>query len=79
MKRIEVEPTRRIVLGAGLGVGVGVGLAACSSGTTEDSAPVEESTAGAIEDFTADQTFTATEPLEFSMLWTDWPDFPITD
>ncbi len=79
MTHIEAGPTRRNVLGAGLGLGVGVTLASCSSGGADEVVPVEQSNTGAMESFSADQTFTATEPLEFSFLWTDWPDFPITD
>ena len=32
-----------------------------------------------MSDFAADTTFKATEPVTFSMLWTDWPETPITD
>jgi len=42
-------------------------------------ASLEDQAVGAMDDFEADQQFTATEPVTFSMLWTDWPDNPITD
>ncbi|GAB3170906.1 extracellular solute-binding protein [Myceligenerans halotolerans] len=54
-----------------------MGLAACSSGT-EDGAGTEND-AGAMADYAADTTFRATEPVELSLLWTDWPEAPIED
>ncbi len=55
-----------------------LGLTACSSGggTTGGAAAGDlECTTEAV----ADQPWKAAEPREFSMLWTDWPDYPITD
>lgn len=64
-------------------VSVALALAACSGdgGNSGDDGGVslENQSVGAMEDFQADQQFTATEPVTFSMLWTDWPDNPITD
>ena len=79
MTRTAPQPSRRLVLGAGMGLSVGAGLAACSSSAEQDDTPVEDASEGAMEDYSADQQFTATEPLEFSLLWTDWPEFPIAD
>jgi len=45
----------------------------------DDGVSLEDQAVGAMDDFQADQQFTATEPVTFSMLWTDWPDNPITD
>ncbi|MHA3947589.1 ABC transporter substrate-binding protein [Cellulomonas bogoriensis] len=33
----------------------------------------------AVTDYAADQQFTSPEPMEVSMLWTDWPESPVTD
>ncbi|MEP7764396.1 extracellular solute-binding protein [Sanguibacter sp. 25GB23B1] len=56
-------------------------LAACS-----DSDGGESSAAGepvdltcAVEDYAADEQFTSPEPIEVSMLWTDWPETPVAD
>lgn len=70
--------TRRRVIGFSLAAGGAAALAACSDdgGTEID---VEAQSKGAMEDFAADMQFTATEPFTLSVLWTDWPDLPITD
>lgn len=64
-------------------VSAALALAGCSGdgGNSDDDSGVslENQAVGAMEDFQADQQFTATEPVTFSMLWTDWPDNPITD
>ena len=54
-----------------------LGLAACGTAAEDDAQSAGD--AGAMADFAADTTFTATEPLELSMLWTDWPDTPVKD
>ncbi len=57
-----------------------LGLAACGSGdsgggSTADGGGADlECSVGA-----ADQPWKASEPREFSVLWTDWPDYPVTD
>ena len=53
-------------------------LAACSGETEEDGAGLDN-TEGSMTDLAADQQFKATEPLDFSILWTDWPELPIKD
>ncbi len=55
-----------------------IGLAACSSGSSGDD-DTSENDAASMSSFAADTTFKATEPVTFSMLWTDWPETPITD
>lgn len=40
---------------------------------------MEASGAGAMEDFAAGDTFVATEPVEFSLLYRDHPNYPIQD
>jgi putative aldouronate transport system substrate-binding protein len=70
--------TRRGVIGFSLAASSAAALAACSDdgGTEID---VEAQSKGAMDDFAADMQFTATEPFTLSVLWTDWPDMPITD
>ncbi|MGJ9406673.1 extracellular solute-binding protein [Nesterenkonia aurantiaca] len=56
-------------------------LASCG-GDTESEAEaaeidMEASGAGAMEDFAAGETFVATEPVEFSLLYRDHPNYPI--
>ncbi|MBO0595463.1 extracellular solute-binding protein [Nesterenkonia sp. E16_7] len=55
-------------------------LASCGGGDAEDGAAeldMEASGAGAMEDFAAGDTFVATEPVEFSLLYRDHPNYPI--
>lgn len=54
-------------------------LAACSSGGDDEDGAGTENTEGSMADFAADQQFKATEPMDFSILWTDWPDLPVKD
>lgn len=54
-----------------------IGLTACTAGTDDEAGT--ENDAGAVTDYAADTTFTATEPVNLSILWTDWPDVPVTD
>lgn len=66
-------------------------LAACNQGgeagsdsTTTDEATsstetTSENTAGAMEDYKAGDQFTATEPLTFSMMYSDHPNYPIKE
>jgi putative aldouronate transport system substrate-binding protein len=55
-------------------------LAACSpdSGGGEEVDGLEQTT-GMMENFEADEQFKATEPVNLSLLWTDWPDMPVKD
>lgn len=54
---------------------------ACTSDSGDASTEVdlEAQSVGAMEDFAADEQFKATEPIDISMLWTDWPEVPVTD
>jgi multiple sugar transport system substrate-binding protein/putative aldouronate transport system substrate-binding protein len=56
-----------------------VGLAACSNGGGGDDTTGDLNDAAAMSDYAADTTFRATEPVEFNILWTDWPDSPVKD
>ncbi|GAB3099200.1 extracellular solute-binding protein [Isoptericola nanjingensis] len=53
-------------------------LAACS-GESEEGGAGLDNTEASMTDFAADQQFKATEPVDFSILWTDWPELPIKD
>jgi len=53
-------------------------LTACSGDAAGDEAGLDN-TEGSMTDFAADQQFKATEPVDFSILWTDWPELPIKD
>jgi multiple sugar transport system substrate-binding protein/putative aldouronate transport system substrate-binding protein len=58
-------------------------LAACSSdgggGSSGDDTDPSTQMQGAMENYEAGDQFTATEPLTFSILWTEWPELPIKD
>lgn len=54
-------------------------LAACGGDGGEEDGAGTENTEGSMSGFAADQQFKATEPVDFSILWTDWPDLPIKD
>ncbi|MCA5892229.1 extracellular solute-binding protein [Isoptericola sp. NEAU-Y5] len=65
-----------------------LGLGACSSGGGEDGGTEEDSGAvtidaehsvGAMEDFAAGTTFKATEPVEFSLMYRDHPNYPVLE
>lgn len=53
-------------------------LASCG-GSPEAEVDAAAQDVGAMESFEADQQFTATEPLTVSVLWTDWPEQPVTE
>lgn len=71
-------PRRRTVLGLGAAALGGMTLAACGGGVEESADPAAQDV-GAMPSFEADQQFTATEPFTLSMLWTDWPENPVTE
>lgn len=73
----------RVRVGAALTVSAALTVAACSGGG-ESADPEASGGEGvdltcAVTDFQADQQFTAPEPMELGILWTDWPETPITD
>ncbi|WP_205327231.1 extracellular solute-binding protein [Glycomyces sp. YM15] len=76
--RTPIGATRRGVIGFSLAASGMAALAACSDDGGGE-LDVEAQSKGAMEDFAADTQFTATEPFTLSVLWTDWPDLPITD
>ena len=54
-------------------------LAACSGGGGDTTADGESTDLECSSEAVADQPWKAAEPREFSLLWTDWADYPITD
>src|SRR5699024_4005367 len=51
---------------------------ACGCSAAED-VDVASQNVGAMETSEDDQQFTATEPITLSILWTDWPERPVTE
>ncbi|MDA1361377.1 extracellular solute-binding protein [Glycomyces luteolus] len=76
--RTPIGATRRGVIGFSLAASGMAALAACSDDGGGE-LDVEAQSKGAMENFAADTQFKATEPFTLSVLWTDWPDLPITD
>jgi len=78
----NARPRRTAMLHRGVALTAvsALALAACTDGgggeSTEDGPVALEC---AVEDYAADQQFTSPEPMEVSMLWTDWPETPIKD
>lgn len=53
-----------------------IAVSACSpDSAAEGDSALEDS--AAMTNYTADMTFKASEPLKFSILWTDWPENPV--
>ena len=71
-------PSRRSFVGLSAAAFATVALAACGSGDAEE-VDVETQNVGAMDDYAADMQFKATEPMQVSMLWTDWPEVPVED
>ncbi|MEE1618696.1 ABC transporter substrate-binding protein [Brachybacterium sp. J153] len=71
-------PSRRSFVGLSAAAFATVALSACSSDAGEE-VDVSTQNVGAMENYTADMQFKATEPIQVSMLWTDWPDVPVED
>ncbi|GAA2273220.1 extracellular solute-binding protein [Glycomyces scopariae] len=76
--RTPFRPTRRGLIGISIAASSALALAACSD---DDGGEVDldAQNKGAMDDFAADMQFKATEPITLSVLWTEWPDLPITD
>lgn len=79
------QPSRRQVLGWSFGIAGLAAISACDTGAAggggEEPAAVdlEGKTVGAMEGYEAGTQFTATEPFELSILWSDWPELEIKD
>lgn len=70
--------------GASRAVVAGIALAGLVAGCTGGNKPdagagIDSQSVGAMDNFAADTQFTATKPLDVSLLWTDWPDLPVKD
>lgn len=63
---------------AAVAAALALSLAACGSGGGDGDA-ADAGTTGAMEDYAAGDQFEATEPVEFSILWTDWPEVTVKD
>ncbi|MGP9537312.1 ABC transporter substrate-binding protein [Brachybacterium sp. AOP43-C2-M15] len=72
------SPTRRSFVGLSAAAFATVALSSCGSSSGEE-VDVETQNVGAMEDYAADTQFKATEPMQVSMLWTDWPEVPVED
>ena len=71
--------TPRKVLAAGALVALVAGLTSCSSSGESDGADVTGKDAGAMADYKAGDQFKATEALDFSILFSDHPNYPLKE
>jgi multiple sugar transport system substrate-binding protein/putative aldouronate transport system substrate-binding protein len=74
-----MRATRRGVIGISIAASGALALAACSDDGGGGEVDLEKQSKGAMDGFAADSQFTATEAFTLSLLWTEWPDLPITD
>ena len=77
--RTPMRATRRGVIGISIAASGALALAACSDDGAGAEVDLEKQSKGAMDDFAADSQFKATEAFTLSLLWTEWPDLPITD
>ncbi|MBK5249844.1 MAG: extracellular solute-binding protein, partial [Actinomycetales bacterium] len=78
----NARPRRMAMLHRGVALTAvsALALAGCThggGGESTEAAPADLKCA--VQDYAADQQFTSPEPMEVSMLWTDWPENPIKD
>ncbi|MGM7670739.1 ABC transporter substrate-binding protein [Microbacterium sp. A93] len=78
--------TTRFRLAAVAGIAIGaIALSGCSGDSSDASANGDDATidaehsAGAMENFAAGDTFKATEPVEFSLMYRDHPNYPVQE
>ncbi|MFB9659677.1 extracellular solute-binding protein [Glycomyces mayteni] len=76
--RTPFKATRRGLIGFSVAATGAMALAACSD-DGDSEVDIDAQSKGAMDDFKADTQFTATEPFTLSLLWTEWPDLPVTD
>lgn len=76
--RTPLRMNRRGLLGISILASSSFLLASCGDGDGDGEVDIDEQSEGAMDDFAADTQFTATEPFNLSLLWTDWPENPIT-
>lgn len=77
--RTPVGATRRKFIGISVATSGAIALAACSGDDDGGEVDLDAQSKGAMDDFAADEQFTATEAFNLSLLWTEWPELPITD
>jgi putative aldouronate transport system substrate-binding protein len=65
------------IVAAVAAIGVATALTACSTGPTKTDVSNAEVSVGAMKDFKADTAFKATEPLTFSLLYSNHPNYPL--
>ena len=53
-------------------------MVGCSS-KSKEAVDISSQNVGFMEGYAADMQFKASEPLDLSLLWTDWPDTPVKD
>lgn len=76
---------RRAVAGVATAAALALALAACSGdadgddGEGADGADLEAQMVGAMADYDVGTTFVATEPVEFSLLYRDHPNYPLKE
>ena len=71
--------TPKKVLAAGALMALVAGLTSCSSSSESDGADITGKDVGAMADFKAGDQFKATEALDFSILFSDHPNYPLKD
>jgi multiple sugar transport system substrate-binding protein/putative aldouronate transport system substrate-binding protein len=76
---MPIIATRRHFIGISIAASSALALASCSSDDGDGEVDIESQSKGAMDDFAADTQFTATEAFTLSLLWTEWPEIPITD
>ncbi|WP_193105198.1 extracellular solute-binding protein [Brachybacterium sp. FME24] len=72
-------PSRRSFVGMSAAAFGALALTSCGGSGSDEGPDVAAQSVGAMESFEADQQFKATEPITLSILWTDWPEQPVTD
>jgi putative aldouronate transport system substrate-binding protein len=77
--RMPIRATRRHVIGLSIAASSALALASCGNDDGDGEVDIEGQSTGAMDDFAADMQFTATEAFTLSLLWTEWPELPITD
>jgi multiple sugar transport system substrate-binding protein/putative aldouronate transport system substrate-binding protein len=75
---MPIKATRRQFIGISIAASSALALASCGS-DDDGEVDIESQSKGAMDDFAADTQFTATEAFTLSLLWTEWPELPITD
>lgn len=70
--------SRRSFVGLTAAAAGSLALAACG-GSSDEEVDAGSQDLGAMDSYEAGQQFKATEPITLSILWTDWPEQPVTE